>query len=39
MMNCELRPFLLDALPEFKNKLAIQKAQAPTSSQAAKPLN
>jgi hypothetical protein len=39
IMNCELRPFLLDALPEFKNKLAIQKAQAPTSSQVAKPLN
>jgi hypothetical protein len=36
IMNYELRASLLDALPEFKNKLAIQKAQAPTSSQAFK---
>ena len=37
-MNCELRPFLLDALLDFKNKLAVQKAQN-SVAHALKPLN
>jgi hypothetical protein len=39
IISCELRPFLLDALPEFKKKLAVQKAHNSAAPQSAKPLN